>query len=61
MEDKILHFQFQPVSAKPTHPSYKFQKLRHFIEKVKQDSLGIQPLWNLQKRSFAGVFQNKCS
>ena len=22
MEDKILDFQFEPVSAKPTHPSY---------------------------------------
>ena len=22
MEDKILGFQFEPVSAKPTHPSY---------------------------------------
>ena len=61
MEDKILGFQFKPVSAKPTRPSYKFHKLRHFVSKVKQGSLGIRPLWNLQKRSFAGVFQNKCS
>ena len=25
MEDKILGFQFEPVSAKPTRPIYKFQ------------------------------------
>ena len=31
MEDKILGFQFKPVFAKPTRPSYKFQKLRHFV------------------------------
>ena len=31
MEDKILGFQFEPVSAKPTHQSYKFQKLSHFV------------------------------
>ena len=61
MEDKILGFQFKTVFAKPTRQSYKRQKLRHFVKKVKQDSLGIQPLWNLQKRSFAGAFQNKCS
>ena len=38
MEDKILGFQFETVSSKPTHPSYKLQKLRHFVLKVKQDS-----------------------
>ena len=31
MEDKSLSFQFKPVSTKLTYPSYKFQKLRHFI------------------------------
>ena len=31
MEDKIFGFQFKPVPAKSTRPSYKFQKLRHFI------------------------------
>ena len=31
VEDKIIGFQFEPVSAKPTHPSYKFYKLRHFV------------------------------
>ena len=31
MEDEILGFQFKPVSAKPTHPSCKFQKLRHLL------------------------------
>ena len=61
MEYKILGFQFKPVSTKPTHSSYKFQKLRHFVSKVKQNSLGIRMVWNLQKRSLAGVFQNKCS
>ena len=35
MEDKIFGFQFEPVSAKPTRPSYKFQKLRHFVYKVR--------------------------
>ena len=35
MEDKILGFQFKTVSAKPTRPSYKFQKLRHFVLKGK--------------------------
>ena len=30
MEDKALGFQFKPMSAKPTQPHYKFQKLRHF-------------------------------
>ena len=54
-------FQFKTVSAKPTRQSHKLQKLTHFVQKVKQDSLRMQLLWNLQKRSFAGVFQNKCS
>ena len=33
MEDKILGFQYEyePVSAKPTCPGYKFQKLKHFV------------------------------
>ena len=31
MEDKILGFQIEPVSTKPTGPSYKFQKLKHFV------------------------------
>ena len=31
MEDKILGFQFEPVPAKPTCPSYKFQKLKYFV------------------------------
>ena len=35
MEDKILGFQFKTVSAKPTRPSYKFHKLRHFVLKGK--------------------------
>ena len=43
MEDKILGFQYKPVSTKPTLPSYKFEKLRHF-EKVKQDSLNTAAL-----------------
>ena len=30
MEDKAFGFQFKPMSAKPTQPHYKFQKLRHF-------------------------------
>ena len=30
-EDKILGFQVEPVPAKPPRPSYKFQKLRHFV------------------------------
>ena len=38
MEDKILGLQFEPVSAKPTRPSYIFQKLRLFVLKVNQDS-----------------------
>ena len=31
VEDKIIGFQFEPVSAKPTRLSYKFYKLRHFV------------------------------
>ena len=49
MEDKILGFQFETVSTKPTRPGYKFRKLGHFAQKVKQDSLGIRPLQNLHK------------
>ena len=30
-EDKILCFQVEPVPAKPLRPSYKFQKLGHFV------------------------------
>ena len=26
MEDKIIDFQFGPVSAKPTHPGYRLQQ-----------------------------------
>ena len=32
MEDKIIGFQFEPAAAKPTRPSDKFQKLRHFVK-----------------------------
>ena len=51
MEDKILGLQFKPVFAKQL-PQVKFQKLWHFVQKVKEDSIGIRPLWKLQKRSF---------
>ena len=35
MEDKIIGFQFEPAAAKPTHPSDKFQMLRHFVKMSK--------------------------
>ena len=50
MENKILGFQFKPVSAKPTRSIYKFQKLSHFVEKVKQDP------WNTAALKFAEAF-----
>ena len=37
MEDKFLGFQLKYVSAKPFRPSYKFTKLRHFLQNVKLD------------------------
>ena len=46
MEDKIIGFHFEPVSAKPARPSYKFQKLRHFVLKLKQGS------WNTAALEF---------
>ena len=36
-------------------------RVKAFHLKVKQGSLEIWPLWNWQKQSFAGVFQNRCS
>ena len=56
MEDNIFSFQFKTVSAKPTRQSHKFQKLRHFA-RLSWNTAAL----DLQKRSFAGVFQNKCS
>ena len=32
MKDKILGFRFEPVFAKLTRLSYKFQKLSHFVK-----------------------------
>ena len=54
MEDKILDFQFEPVSAKPTLSLYKFQKLRHFYLKVKQDS------WNMAALEFTEAVVHRC-
>ena len=35
MEDKIIGFQFKPVSAKPTPPSYKIPEVKTFCLKGK--------------------------
>ena len=38
MEDKILGFQFEPVSAKPIRPSYKSQKAFRLKDKARLSS-----------------------
>ena len=58
MEDKILGFQYEPVSAKPT---YQVSEVKAFCLKGKTRLSWNTAAVDLQKRSFAGVFQNKCS
>ena len=56
MEDIILNFQFEPVSAKPTR-SYKAQKLRH--KKVKQVKVKQYP-WNMAAVEFTEAVVCRC-
>ena len=56
MEDKILGFQFKHVSEKPTRPSYKFQKLRQFVLKLKQDFWNTTSTTLSERDSYTGVF-----
>ena len=56
MEDKILGFQFKHVSEKPTRPSYKFQKLRQFVLKLKQDFWNTTSATLSERDSYTGVF-----
>ena len=55
MEDKILCFQFEPVSAKPSRPSYKFRKLRHFFLKGR-----ARHTWNVVALEFTEAVVHRC-
>ena len=56
MEDIILNFQFEPVTAKPTR-SYKAQKLRH--KKVEQVKVK-QYSWNMATVEFTEAVVCRC-
>ena len=51
MEDKILSFQFEPMSAKPTRPSYSNGNDQHEPETQQNrlSSTGMMQLSKLQK------------
>ena len=55
MEDKILCFQFETVSAKPSRPSYKFQELRHFFKKGR-----ARNTWNVVALEFTEAVVCRC-